>query len=236
MERLLALYRQFVLIDASYHCRAVTLWQPHALRPNNTAKPFSSAHGTSLPRLHDTTALQGKLAIRLSCNCLKLKKVDTFGSNTESEMKEKTKTRTWREYNEELGRYEWHEEETSKYVFEEEDKIAIAREYVERCCPASEIVDKYHISSAVVLYGWLDRYLNQKVGVSLQPESNIGNDMAKMTKQQLEEALKAAQAENKRLQEALELEKLRSRAFDTMIDVAEKNFNIPIRKKAGTKQ
>ena len=42
--------------------------------------------------------------------------------------------------------------------------------------------------------------------------------------------------ENKRLKEALELEKLRSRAFDTMIDVAEKNFNIPIRKKAGTKQ
>ncbi len=57
-----------------------------------------------------------------------------------------------------------------------------------------------------------------------------------MTKQQLEDALKTAQAENKRLQEALELEKLRSRAFDTMIDVAEKNFNIPIRKKAGTKQ
>ena len=35
-------------------------------------------------------------------------------------------------------------------------------------------------------------------------------------------------AENKRLQEALELEKLRPKAFDTMIDVAEANFNIPI--------
>lgn len=48
--------------------------------------------------------------------------------------------------------------------------------------------------------------------------------------------MKAAQAENKRLQEALELEKLRSRAYDTMIDLAEKSFNIPIRKKRGTKQ
>lgn len=151
-------------------------------------------------------------------------------------MREKTKTRTWREYNEELGRYELREEETSKFVFDEEDKIAIAREYVERGCPASEIVDKYHISSAVVLYGWLDRYLNQKVGVSLQPETDIGTDMAKKTKQQLEEALKAAQAENKRLQEALKLEKLRSRAYNTMIDLAEKSFNIPIRKKRGTKQ
>ena len=114
--------------------------------------------------------------------------------------------------------------------------IAFKGEYVERGCPASEIVSKYHISSAVVLYGWLDRYLNQKVGVSLQPETDIGTDMAKKTKQQLEEALKAAQAENKRLQEALELEKLRSRAYDTMIDLAEKSFNIPIRKKRGTKQ
>lgn len=149
-------------------------------------------------------------------------------------MKEKTVTR--REYNPKEGCYEWKEIKTGKYVFDEEDKIAIAREYVERGCPASEIVDKYHISSAVVLYGWLDRYVNQKVGVSLQPESNTVIDMAKKTKQQLEEALRAAQAENKRLQEALELEKLRSRAYDTMIDLAEKSFNIPIRKKSGTKR
>ena len=139
-------------------------------------------------------------------------------------------------YNEELERFEWRKEEISKFVFDEEDKIAIAREYVERGCPASEIVAKYHISSAVVLYGWLDRYVNQKVGVSLPPEIDIGTDMAKKTKQQLEEALKAARAENKRLLEALELEKLRSRAYDTMIDLAEKSFNIPIRKKSGTKQ
>ena len=31
-------------------------------------------------------------------------------------------------------------------------------------------------------------------------------------------------------------EKLRAKAFDTMIDVAEEMFNIPIRKKAGTEQ
>lgn len=87
-----------------------------------------------------------------------------------------------------------------------------------------------------MLYGWLDKYLNEKVCVSLQPETENETDMSKRSKQQLEEALKEMKAENKRLQEALELEKLRSKAFDTMIDVAEANFNIPIRKKAGTKQ
>lgn len=151
-------------------------------------------------------------------------------------MKMRQKTQTRQVYNEELGCYEWKEVETDKYVFDETDKIAIAREYHERRCPASEIVAKYHISSAVVLYGWLDKYLNEKVCVSLQPETENETDMSKRSKQQLEEALKEMKAENKRLQEALELEKLRSKAFDTMIDVAEANFNIPIRKKTGTKQ
>lgn len=159
-----------------------------------------------------------------------------MGAITKSEMRQKKKRKSEWVYNSEKQDYEWREVETDSYVFDEEDKIAIAREYVERGCPASEIVNKYHISSAVVLYGWVDRYLNQKVGVSLQRETDIGTDMAKKTKQQLEEALKAAQSENKRLQEALELEKLRSRAYDTMIDLAEKSFNIPIRKKRGTKR
>ena len=149
-------------------------------------------------------------------------------------MREKTKTR--RVYNEGLGTYEWMEVKTDKYVFEESDRMAIAREYLEKGCPACEIVSKYHLSSAVVLYGWLDKYLNQKERLSLEPETDNTTDMAKKTKQQLEDDLKKAKEENKRLKEALELEKLRSRAFDTMIDVAEKNFNIPIRKKAGTKQ
>ena len=148
----------------------------------------------------------------------------------------KKKTKTTREYNPGTGMYEWKEVETDRYAFDETDKIAIAREYHESGRPASEIVSKYHISSAMVLYGWLDRYLNQERVVSLPEETDRETDMARKTKEQLQEELKAMRAENKRLHEALELEKLRSHAFDTMIDVAERNFNIPIRKKSGTKQ
>lgn len=86
-------------------------------------------------------------------------------------MKMKKKTRTTRVYNPDLNEYEWREVETGKYVFDETDKIAIVREYHERGCPASEIVAKYHISSSVVLYGWLDKYLNEKVCVSLPLEA-----------------------------------------------------------------
>lgn len=46
----------------------------------------------------------------------------------------------------------------------------------------------------------------------------------------------ALKSELARLQGELKREKLRAHAYDTMIDVAEEMFNIPIRKKAGTKQ
>ena len=121
-------------------------------------------------------------------------------------------------------------------INDETVKMSIVREYIETGLPASDIASKYGMSSPLVLYAWVDKYLSRKDFLSLEPETDNPTDMAKKTKQQLEDELKKAKEENKRLKEALELEKLRSRAFDTMIDVAEKNFNIPIRKKAGTKQ
>lgn len=47
------------------------------------------------------------------------------------------------------------------------------------------------------------------------------------------EALKKKVAE---LEEQLKYQEMRADAYDTMIDIAEKKFNIPIRKKAGAKQ
>ena len=79
----------------------------------------------------------------------------------------------------------------------------------------------------------MDKYVNEKELVSLPAESENSEAMAKKTP---EERLQELEAENKRLQKALELEKLRSKAYDTMINLAEETFNIPIRKKSGTKQ
>ena len=45
-----------------------------------------------------------------------------------------------------------------------------------------------------------------------------------------------ASSESRPLTSWEELEKLRSKAFSTMIDLAEETFNIPVRKKSGTKQ
>ena len=46
----------------------------------------------------------------------------------------------------------------------------------------------------------------------------------------------ALRAEITRLRKELRHEKMRADALDMMVDVAEEMFNIPVRKKAGTKQ
>ena len=51
-----------------------------------------------------------------------------------------------------------------------------------------------------------------------------------------EEDFNALRAEITRLKKELRQEKMRAEALDTMIDVAEEMFNVPVRKKAGTKQ
>ena len=51
-----------------------------------------------------------------------------------------------------------------------------------------------------------------------------------------EEELARLRAENKRLEEALKMAEWSNHAKDVMIDLDEKTFNIPIRKKSGAKQ
>ena len=141
-------------------------------------------------------------------------------------------TKVWR-WNHDLRRHEIQEVPSGKFKFTDEDRIAIVAEYVNGHVPASKIIEKYHISSRQVLFNWMDKYVNEQELVSLQDETNPSDPMAKKSP---EDRVKELEAENKRLQKALELEKLRSKAYDTMIDVAEETFNIPIRKKSGTKQ
>ena len=55
-------------------------------------------------------------------------------------------------------------------------------------------------------------------------------------RQELPDDVKALQAELARVKEELRKEKLRADAYDTMIDIAEDMFKVPIRKKAGAKR
>ena len=86
-------------------------------------------------------------------------------------------------------------------------------------------------SNIQVLFSWVGRYLSENRLVSLQ--ENNDDTMANKSK---DEQIRELKAELKKARKEAELEKLRAHAYDTMINLAEERFNIPIRKKSGTKQ
>lgn len=63
-------------------------------------------------------------------------------------------------------------------------------------------------------------------------------DTEKMSarKERESEELSRLKQENKELRRQLAQERMKAEAYDTMIDVAEEMFKIPVRKKPGTKQ
>ena len=101
------------------------------------------------------------------------------------------------------------------------------RQLLEKEQTVEQIVSRFNLSSVQVVYGWIGRYIEESLlsDTSQKPEV----DSKELT---LSEALK----EIKRLKKALDLEKMRSAGYSHMIKLAEQQFNIPIRKKSGTKQ
>ncbi|MFR9651903.1 MAG: transposase [Rikenellaceae bacterium] len=145
-------------------------------------------------------------------------------------MKEKIKTR--RVWDAEYQCHKIEEYRTGKFIFTDEDRIQIVSDYVQGKATAEEIIKKYNLSGRQVLLNWVDKFVNKGEFVPLlEPQNSLS-----MAQEDPQQKIKELEAQNKRLQQALELEKLRSKAFDTMINIAEETFNIPIRKKSGTKR
>ena len=147
-------------------------------------------------------------------------------------MKMVTRYKTKREsfYDEETHHWETRWIEVPYYRYSEEEKIRIVSEHVQGKS-AQKIIEEYHLSGKQVLFNWMNKFLHEE-SLPLPKDENKDN----MAKKSIEERVKELEAENRRLEKALELEKLRAKAYDTMINVAEETFNIPIRKKSGTKQ
>ena len=145
-------------------------------------------------------------------------------------MKERTTIR-WR-WDEETQHHIREEVPTGKYTFTDEDRMRIVSEYVGGHVPARELVEKYGLSSRQVLFSWMDKFVNEKALISL---SDYQSDDP-MAKKNPEDQIRELKAENKRLEKALELEKLRAKAYDTMNNIADQTGNKQKRKKSGTKQ
>lgn len=131
-------------------------------------------------------------------------------------------------------KYWWLNEDDSKTHctesrsrFSNEDRLEVVRQFMAGELSVDQIVERHQLSSPQVFYGWVGRCIEE----TLQLPKNEDRAGPAPTGDALDQS-----QEIERLRKALELEKLRSAGYRRMIELAEKQFNIPIRKKSGTKR
>jgi transposase len=121
-----------------------------------------------------------------------------------------------------------------KVHYSEEFKRQIVEEYFSTGVSKDFLQHKYDIRAKSGILRWIRSlgYLRVKEKVG-----NLGltNSMILAKSIKKEPAPQDAQAEITRLKRALEDERLRSQLYLRMIEIAEQEYHIPIRKKSGTK-
>ena len=125
----------------------------------------------------------------------------------------------------------WSREQVTVYKAEEHDRVNAVLDILKGVTTAEEVRKKYDITSINSVYTWIGKYVSQEKSLSLEEQTE--EDMAKKSK---DDQIRELKAQLKQARKEAELEKLRAHAYDTMINLAEETFNIPIRKKSGTKQ
>ena len=118
-----------------------------------------------------------------------------------------------------------------KRTLEESDRVEAVLNILRGAATPEEVQKKYGITSLNSIYTWIGKYVSANEVLSLQDQTE--EEMAKKSKDDQIRELKAAL---KKAQKEAEIERLRAHAYDTMVNLAEETFNIPIRKKSGTKQ
>ena len=122
-----------------------------------------------------------------------------------------------------------------RHHYSEEERLSILRDYYSSGMSMYACVQKYHMSTNSILIRWKKEYESHPEFVSLQSEPKELY-MANRDKESYKEEIAQLKKRNKELEKALAFSKWETEARDIMISIAEKQFNIPIRKKAGAKQ
>jgi transposase-like protein len=107
------------------------------------------------------------------------------------------------------------------------DRMLIIQEHLNGSSKSS-VARKYNLSGPRLISRWMSIFGIVNPKQQINPFMNPSN-----TKES--EDLMALRNELKQVKLALYREKMRADFNETMVDVAEEMFNIPIRKKAGTK-
>lgn len=113
----------------------------------------------------------------------------------------------------------------------DEVQLQIVNEYLYSSATHEELMAKYNYGGYNNIYNWM-----RKFGLSKPSEDQIQlhRAMAKeIEKSSLEQEL---ELKIKKLEEDLKREQFKSKALSTMIDIAERELKVDIRKKSGAKR
>lgn len=113
----------------------------------------------------------------------------------------------------------------------DEVKLQVVQEYLGSDMSREELKKKYGFSGNGCIDQWMVKF-----GLSKPSEKQVSICKAMSRETVKTDKEKQLQLRVEQLEKDLEMERLRSRALDKMIDIAERDLKIPIRKKSGTKQ
>ena len=111
-------------------------------------------------------------------------------------------------------------------VLPDEIKFEVVQEYLSGGFTQQELMDRYNIRGKQCINNWIRKFGDCK------PTSR--RPMKKDSKQPNKDNL--LELKIKKLEEDLKREQLRSKALSTMIDIAERELKVDIRKKSGAKR
>ena len=111
-------------------------------------------------------------------------------------------------------------------------KLEVVKYYYDHGGDRKLTLREYKIDHSC-LRDWLRKYVSREKALSLY--SQIQREMQKQEKR-LPSDPKEAQAEYERVRHELEQAQMRAKGLDVMIDLAEREYGLKIRKKCGAKQ
>lgn len=112
-------------------------------------------------------------------------------------------------------------------------KLAVVQEVERTGIGVCAVARKYGIQSETTVTTWLRKYGNFDVANKTSKPMEKSKEQKLM---ELEERVKMLERQNNRLQHELEMKDRKVAFFDMMIDMAEKEFNIDIRKNSSAGQ
>ncbi len=120
---------------------------------------------------------------------------------------------------------------TKVNIFTDDLKLKIVQDYLSTGISQEELKKKYNFTGCNNIYNWM-----RKFGLSKPNEDQIQLHRAMRVEKQKSSSEQELELKVKNLEEELKREQFKTLALNTMINIAERELKVDIRKKSGAKR